>query len=62
VIVDVFINPSTGMPAQISVSLPETATETEPNDTRWNIEIYDVNEPATYTIDANGAPVEVQNP
>jgi hypothetical protein len=61
VIVDVYINPSTGMPAQISVTLPETATEAEPNDTRWNIEIYDVNEPATYTVDDNGAPVEVQN-
>lgn len=44
VIVDVFIDVETGYPAEMLLTLPDTATD-ENEDTYWLIEIFDVNEP-----------------
>lgn len=41
-IVDVFIDRSLDVPTEILLTLPDTATETDP-DTFWQIEIYDTN-------------------
>ncbi|QPC82973.1 LppX_LprAFG lipoprotein [Phototrophicus methaneseepsis] len=47
VIVDVFIDKTTSLPAVLEVTLPGTATEDEA-DTAWHIEIYDYNGEVTF--------------
>jgi hypothetical protein len=47
VVVDVYIDQATSLPAVLQVTLPGTATEEE-GDTVWRIEIYDYNGEVTY--------------
>lgn len=41
--VDVFINRETGYPARLVLTQPETATEENPEPTRWVIDVFDIN-------------------
>lgn len=43
VLVDVYVDIATTLPALLVVTLPNTATEQEPEDTQWRIEVYDIN-------------------
>ncbi len=47
--VDVYVDNALTLPALLVVTLPNTATASEPNDTQWRIEVYDIN--AEITID-----------
>lgn len=44
VVVDVYVHRETRLPALVKVTHPDTATEDQPEDTTWNVEIYDVNQ------------------
>lgn len=48
VTVDVYIEQQTKLPAVLAVTIPDTATEEEPEDSVWRIEVYDVNGEITY--------------
>lgn len=48
VLVDVYLAPDSGLPVQLTVTIPQTAGEGDA-DTAWNIEIYDYNAPASFT-------------
>jgi hypothetical protein len=43
-IVDVYIDTQTGYPIDIVLTLPDTANDEYPEDTFWDIEIFDINE------------------
>jgi hypothetical protein len=43
VVVDVYVAESTRLPALVVVTQPNSATESQPTDTSWRVEIYDVN-------------------
>lgn len=47
--VDVYVEKTALLPALLLVTLPGTATEDEPQDTQWRIEVYDVNAPLENT-------------
>lgn len=49
VIVDVYINWETKFPELVVVTQPNTATERQPQDTAWRVEVYDVN--TSFTLD-----------
>lgn len=49
VTVDVYVDTAITLPALLVVTLPGTATEREPDDTQWRIEVYDIN--GVVTID-----------
>ncbi len=46
VLVDVYIERATRLPALIIVTQPETATEEEPEPTTWRVEVYDFDDAA----------------
>lgn len=48
VVVDVYVDEASRLPALVVVTLPDTATEKQTEDTAWNIEIYDVNQQFTF--------------
>jgi|GEM_PF-405999 len=48
VTVDVYVERQTNLPAVLAVTIPDTATEEEPEDSVWRIEVYDVNGEITY--------------
>lgn len=57
VTIDVYISEAQRLPALLVVTIPDTATEAEPEDTQWRIEVYDVNAPAAFS-----APDEAARP
>lgn len=58
--VDVYIDPRNGMPARLTVLVPGTATEAEPQDTQWAIELYDLGAAPEYTLGADGSPTQAE--
>lgn len=54
VLIDVFVNPATRLPAMLNVTIPDTATDTE-GDSVWSIEIYDYNDTITYDAPEDAA-------
>ena len=47
VLVDVYIDTQTNQPLRLIITQPETQTETEPEPTRWNVDLFDFNQPVT---------------
>jgi hypothetical protein len=47
VLVDVYIDTETNQPLRLIITEPETQTETEPEPTRWNVDLFDFNQPVT---------------
>jgi len=46
-LVDVYIDTQTNQPLRLIITQPETQTETEPEPTRWNVDLFDFNQPVT---------------
>lgn len=46
---DVFIDRNTGFPARLVLEIPDTATERQPEPTKWTINVYDIDAPAEVT-------------
>lgn len=44
VLLDVFVHAETRMPVRLVITMPETATDDEPEPTAWWIDVYDFNE------------------
>lgn len=42
---DVFIDADTGFPSRLVLEIPDTATEQQPEATKWTINVYDINGP-----------------
>lgn len=45
-LVDVYVHRETRLPVRFVIVQPETASDTEPNPTRWTVDVYDFNAPA----------------
>lgn len=43
---EVFLDAETGFPARLILEIPGTATEAQPDPTRWTINVYDINQPS----------------
>jgi hypothetical protein len=54
VIVDVYIDPERIIPLQLDVVLPETATDDEPDDTQWYVELFEFDGEAIFEAPDGG--------